>query len=107
MAADSTAGRMFHRIGEVVEQTGIPAHVLRYWESEFPMLKPRKGGGGQRMYHNNDIDLINRIKDLLYTRRFTLEGARKALQQKDAGPPDTARIQRWTNEIQEIRQLLE
>jgi DNA-binding transcriptional MerR regulator len=60
--------------------TGIPAYVLRYWESEFKLLRPKKNPAGQRLYRKRDVDLILRIKTLLYDERLTLEGAKKRLQ---------------------------
>ncbi len=59
--------------------TGVPAYVLRYWESEFKLLRPRKNPAGQRVYRRRDVDLVVRIKTLLYEERLTLEGAKKRL----------------------------
>ena len=59
--------------------TGVPAYVLRYWESEFKLLRPRKNPAGQRVYRRRDVDLVVRIKTLLYDERLTLEGAKKRL----------------------------
>jgi DNA-binding transcriptional MerR regulator len=59
--------------------TGIPAYVLRYWEQEFKLLRPKKNPAGQRIYRRRDVDLIMRIKTLLYDERLTLEGAKKRL----------------------------
>jgi DNA-binding transcriptional MerR regulator len=61
---------------------GVEAYVLRYWESEFPGLSPRKSSTGQRMFRRKDVELLLRIKHLLYSQKFTIEGARKALQEK-------------------------
>src|SRR5580698_4464146 len=79
--------KLFFRIGEVSQLVGVEAYVLRYWESEFPGLSPRKSSSGQRMFRRKDVELLLRIKHLLYGQKFTIEGARKALQQKktDAG----------------------
>ena len=74
--------KLFFRIGEVAAFTGVPPYVLRYWESEFKLLKPRKNHGGQRVYRRHDIELVLRIKGLLYQDRLTLEGAKKRLQQE-------------------------
>ncbi len=73
------SGKLFYRIGEVAKITGIKSHVLRYWESEFSMLCPRKNRSGQRIYEKRDIDLICTIKELLYTQRYTIPGAHKKL----------------------------
>ncbi|SRR5581483_1884597 len=75
----SIPDKLFFRIGEVAELTGVPAYVLRYWESEFKLLRPRKNHAGQRVYRRPDIELVLRIKRLLYDDRLTLEGAKKRL----------------------------
>lgn len=71
--------KVYYSISEVEELTGLEAHVLRYWESEFPMLKPLKNRGGNRAYRDKDIKLLFLIKKLLYHDRFTIEGARRQL----------------------------
>lgn len=71
--------KLFFRIGEVARITGVKAYVLRFWESEFGTLRPEKGRTGQRRYRRSDIDQVLRIKDLLWTRKFTIPGARKEL----------------------------
>jgi len=78
MAAE-TAEKLYYRIGEVESITGVPAYVLRYWESEFKLLRPKKNSAGQRLYRHRDLDLVKRIKTLLYDERLTLEGAKKRL----------------------------
>jgi DNA-binding transcriptional MerR regulator len=71
--------KLYYRIGEVESLTGVPAYVLRYWESEFKLLRPKKNPAGQRLYRQRDLDLVRRIKALLYEERLTLEGAKKRL----------------------------
>ena len=71
--------KLFFRIGEVSQLLGVEAYVLRYWESEFKGLSPKKSDSGQRMFRRKDVELLLRIKELLYERKFTIEGARKAL----------------------------
>jgi DNA-binding transcriptional MerR regulator len=71
--------KLFYRIGDVAEITGIKPHVLRYWESEFSGLHPRKNRAGQRIYERRDVELIIEIKKLLYEQRYTISGARKLL----------------------------
>lgn len=78
--------KLFFRIGEVSQLVGVEAYVLRYWESEFPGLSPRKSSSGQRMFRRKDVELLLRIKHLLYSQKFTIEGARKALQEKTKPP---------------------
>lgn len=74
--------KLYFRIGEVSQLTGLKAHVLRYWESEFPAIAPKKMGSNHRMYRRKDVELILEIKHLLYEKRFTIEGARKHLESK-------------------------
>ena len=74
-----TAEKLYYRIGEVEAITGVPAYVLRYWESEFKLLRPKKNPAGQRVYRRRDLDLVQRIRTLLYDERLTLEGAKKRL----------------------------
>jgi DNA-binding transcriptional MerR regulator len=71
--------KLYYRIGEVEALTEIPAYVLRYWESEFKLLRPKKNPAGQRLYRKKDLELVLRIKTLLYEERLTLEGAKKRL----------------------------
>jgi DNA-binding transcriptional MerR regulator len=73
------AEKLYYRIGEVEEIAGVPAYVLRYWESEFKLLRPKKNPAGQRLYRRRDLELVQRIKSLLYDERLTLEGAKKRL----------------------------
>jgi DNA-binding transcriptional MerR regulator len=71
--------KLFFRIGEVSQLVGVEPYVLRYWESEFPGLSPKKSSTGQRMFRRKDVELLLNIKYLLYDRKFTIEGARKYL----------------------------
>jgi DNA-binding transcriptional MerR regulator len=71
--------KFFYRIGDVSEITGIKPHVLRYWESEFSGLHPRKNRAGQRIYERRDVELVLEIKKLLYEQRYTISGAKKFL----------------------------
>jgi DNA-binding transcriptional MerR regulator len=77
--ATAAAEKLYYRIGEVEALTSVPAYVLRYWESEFKLLRPKKNPAGQRVYRQRDLDLVRRIKTLLYDDRLTLEGAKKRL----------------------------
>ncbi len=74
--------RLFFRIGDVAEISGVEAYVLRYWETEFATLKPRKGSNGQREYRRKDVELVLEIKRLLYDQKYTIAGARKALRER-------------------------
>jgi DNA-binding transcriptional MerR regulator len=71
--------KMFFRIGEVSEITGVKPYVLRYWESEFRLLRPNKNKSGQRVYRRRDVETALEIKDLLHQRKFTIAGAKKWL----------------------------
>jgi DNA-binding transcriptional MerR regulator len=78
--------KLYFRIGDVGRLTGIKAYVLRYWETEFPMLKPKKSGTNQRLYRRKDVETVLEIKRLLYEQRFTIEGARTYLEQRRHAP---------------------
>lgn len=78
--------KMYFKIGEVSEITGLESHVLRFWESEFKNIKPRRTSTGQRMYRKNDIQLILYIKHLLHNEKFTIQGARKYLESETGSP---------------------
>ncbi|MEW6162736.1 MAG: MerR family transcriptional regulator [Nitrospirota bacterium] len=71
--------KLFYKIGEVSRIVGVEPYVLRYWETEFPFLKPRKNKSGQRVYIKRDVELLLDIKRLLYQERYTIEGVRKRL----------------------------
>src|SRR5438128_3814684 len=74
-----------YKIGEVCKLADVQPYVLRYWETEFPPLAPNKSGGGQRLYSQHEIDIILRIKQLLYSEGFTIAGAKKKLGEEVAG----------------------
>jgi len=71
--------KLFYKIGEASEVAGVEPYVLRYWESEFPALQPRKTKSGQRIYTKKDLDLILFIRRLLYEERYTIDGVRRKL----------------------------
>jgi DNA-binding transcriptional MerR regulator len=71
--------KLFFKIGEVCDIAGVQAHVLRYWETEFPMLAPQKNRAGQRTYRRRDVEMALRIKELLYEEQYTIAGAKKKL----------------------------
>lgn len=76
---DGAPRKLFYKIGEVCQLTDTQPYVLRFWESEFPQLAPKKSRSGQRLYRRKDIDLVIEIKKLLYQEGFTIAGARKKL----------------------------
>jgi DNA-binding transcriptional MerR regulator len=79
--------KLYFRIGEVARLAGIKPYVLRFWESEFSGLGPKKSGTGHRLYRRKDVELVLEIKRLLYDKRFTIEGARKVLEAKPRREP--------------------
>jgi DNA-binding transcriptional MerR regulator len=101
--------KLYFRIGEVATLCRLPAYVLRFWESEFPQLKPVKSSTGQRMYRKRDVESVLHIKQLLYEQGFTISGARQQLRAE--GKPDKAQTTipfpaQSHSEIQHIRQGL-
>ncbi len=91
--------KIYFKIGEVARLTGVKPYVLRYWETEFKAIQPVKSRSRQRLYRKRDVELILRIKQLLYEQRFTIEGARKQIREDlgegelavvDAAPPEPA-----------------
>ncbi len=96
------------KIGEVCEIAGVKPFVLRYWETEFPELAPAKGAGGQRTYSRVDVQLILRIKQLLYDERFTVAGAKKRLAEELAEhAPKAAKLDtRAGNQVESVRRAL-
>jgi DNA-binding transcriptional MerR regulator len=88
--------KLYFRIGEVARLGGIKPYVLRFWETEFPALDPKKSGTGHRLYRRKDVQLVLEIKRLLYEKRYTIEGARKFLDTRsksaDQAPPPAASV---------------
>src|SRR5689334_21968239 len=78
--------KLYFKIGEVSDLLGVEPYVLRYWETEFSVLSPKKSGTGHRLYRRKDVELLLRIKHLLYEKRFTIEGARQSLQAEAKAP---------------------
>jgi DNA-binding transcriptional MerR regulator len=103
--------KLYFRIGEVAKLCKLPAYVLRFWESEFPQLKPVKSSTGQRMYRQRDVESVLRIKKLLYEEGFTIAGARQHL--KTESKPATAQSglpfpkAGRGNELKKVRQGLQ
>jgi DNA-binding transcriptional MerR regulator len=111
--------KLFFKIGEVCEITDTQPYVLRYWESEFPMLAPAKNSSGQRIYRRRDIETVFRIKQLLYEEGFTIAGAKKRIEAEMAGrgpspqasvptpaPSPTREDDRLRGALKEIREEL-
>ncbi|HUJ15903.1 MAG TPA: MerR family transcriptional regulator [Thermoanaerobaculia bacterium] len=98
-------GRLY-KIGEVCKIADVQPYVLRYWETEFPALAPNKSGGGQRLYSQREIDIILRIKQLLYSEGFTIAGAKKQLEREDDSPAPSAPQKDVTKALQDVRKEL-
>ena len=109
--------KLYFKIGEVAEITGVKPYVLRYWESEFKMVNTSKSRSRQRLYRKSDVELIFRIKELLYEERYTINGARKKLKELGYGRISQPELQfekvesksaldKVIQELKEIRDLL-
>lgn len=100
--------KRYFRIGEVSRIIGVEPYVLRYWESEFPQIKPSRADSNQRTYQKKDLEIIIEIKKLLYEERMTIEGAKIKLKQKLSldEKQNTGFVQELKIELQEIMDLL-
>src|SRR5712675_3714867 len=94
--------KLYFRIGEVATLCRLPAYVLRFWETEFPQLKPVKSSTGQRMYRRRDVESVLRIKQLLYEKGFTISGARQQLRSETKSDKSQAAIPFPTHSASEI-----
>lgn len=114
--------KLYFRIGEVARLLDLPPYVLRFWESEFPQLKPGKGGTGQRLYRRRDVEAVAEIRHLLYDEGYTIPGARQFLKERARAPaPElplpaadneanwrgAAQLRRVQTELREIARILE
>ena len=118
MATIRTGGKSaaaFRTISEVSQELEVPQHVLRFWESKFTPVRPLKRGGGRRYYRPEDIDLLRRIRNLLYTEGYTIKGVQRLLREgqakpEDAGPPprvEPSEVLRMIHdELVELRDML-
>ena len=79
--------KLYYRIGEVAGIVGVEPHVLRYWETEFRSIRPQKSAKGQRVYSRRDVETLLKVKELLYSHRFTIAGARRKLREGGIEPP--------------------
>jgi DNA-binding transcriptional MerR regulator len=91
--------KLYFKVGEVSAIVGVPAYVLRFWESEFKKINPKRSASGQRLYRKSDIELILKIKHLLYDKKFTIQGAKQHLKIK----PDEKKAKPSTISLDEIR----
>lgn len=101
--------KLYFRIGEVSRITRLPSSVLRFWENEFPRIRPKRTEAGQRLYRRSDVEFILTIKHLLYDQKFTIKGARQHLKTAftEASPAGAVRIEELLAELKAIRKLLE
>lgn len=101
--------KFYFKIGEVSKIAGLPSHVLRFWETEFKRIKPRRTETGQRSYTKKDIEIILEIKHLLHEKKFTIDGARKYINAKAAAesPATTRFLEDLKMELASIRNLLD
>jgi DNA-binding transcriptional MerR regulator len=101
--------KLYFKIGEVSRLAAVQPHVLRFWEAEFPKIAPRRTASGQRLYTRRDVELILEVKDLLYRRKFTIEGARRHLRTGAVGTTEdhSGLIEELREELAELRRLLE
>lgn len=94
-----------YKIGEVCRTADVQPYVLRYWETEFPSLAPNKSGGGQRLYTRREIDIILKIKQLLYSEGFTIAGAKKKLD-AESGEPAPAPSRDMSKALRQVKEEL-
>ena len=100
--------KLYFKIGEVSKIAGLPSHVLRFWESEFKKIKPRRTASGQRSYTQKDVAIILEIKHLLQEKKFTIEGARKFLSSRTRPELDDSDfLQDLKKDLASIRDLLD
>ncbi len=117
MARAAAEEEKLYKIGEVCKLADLQPYVLRYWETEFPQLSPNKSGGGQRLYTKRELEIILRIKELLYKEGFTIAGAKKKLETDaiegsaapagdDAPPPPRGSLEKVKRELRELLEML-
>ena len=98
---DSQIRKLYRSIGEVSRQVDLEPHVLRYWETEFDSLRPRKNRAGRRVYTRDDVEVVQRIRHLLREEKYTIEGARQVLEREEKGEASQR------EELLRLRQFLE
>ena len=107
--AVSIPDKLYFKIGEVSDLLELPTHVLRFWETEFKKIKPKRTSSGQRMYRKKDVVLILKIRHLLYEKGFTISGARQHLRSKQDFAeelPQTLSVSELRHELEQIRELI-
>jgi DNA-binding transcriptional MerR regulator len=118
MARAAAKEEQLYKIGEVCKMADLQPYVLRYWETEFSQLSPNKSGGGQRLYTKRELEIILRIKELLYKEGFTIAGAKKKLEidaiegvaapaaEPNAPPPARGSLDKVKRELRDLLQML-
>lgn len=102
-----TKKKLFYSIGDVSRATGVRPHVLRYWEAEFREISPKKSSNGKRLYREKDIAAVQTVKQLLYEKKFTVVGARRALREGRGGNKDVNQILRLIrNDLKGLQEVL-
>lgn len=100
--------KLFYKIGEVSEIAGVKPYILRYWESEFPFLKPNKNKSGQRVYTRKNLDLILQVRDFLYQEKYTIAGVKKRFRRQSIKEDFTSSggIEKIKKRLKEILDIL-
>ena len=100
--------KLYFKIGEVSAIAGLPTHVLRFWETQFAKISPKRTSSGQRLYRKNDVETILRIKSLLHEKKFTIKGAKLYLKSRDKSPPESLNhlLDEIRKELEDIRKML-
>lgn len=109
MARRAQLEKLYFRIGEVAGIVGVEPHVLRYWETEFRSIRPQKSAKGQRVYSRRDVETLLKVKELLYSHRFTIAGARRKLREGGVEPApaqEAAQAQQQSHHVAKMRQSL-
>ncbi|MGD8880664.1 MAG: MerR family transcriptional regulator [Desulfobacterales bacterium] len=101
--------KLYFRIGEASKIVKLPTYVLRFWETEFPRIRPKRTSSGQRLYTRKDLELILKIKNLLYEKKFTIQGARRHLSAKTSKKdmPVKQLLKELHSELKSIKDLLD
>ncbi|UCG12943.1 MAG: MerR family transcriptional regulator [Deltaproteobacteria bacterium] len=105
--AEIIPNKRFFRIGEVSRIVGVPAHVLRYWEREFSLVRPRRNRSKQRLYRRSDLEILLHIKNLLHHQKYTIAGARKKLKPETTSESLEKTLEEIKGELVILRRLLD
>ncbi len=105
-AAPRKSPQAFRTISEAADELNVPQHVLRFWETKFPVLRPMKRAGGRRYYRPADLVLLRRIADLLYTQGYTIKGVQRVLAELDPAPRPEASVAEALAELEAVADAL-